>query len=65
MVPQKELSCLKKRGQLNIRKRRAFFCSDNLEPPPPLLLWQTYKGIKKVGGDLESERQPSKKFAEK
>ena len=32
MVPQKEL-CLKKRGQLNIRKRGALFCSENLEPP--------------------------------
>ena len=25
--------CLKKRGQLNIRKRCALFCSENLEPP--------------------------------
>ena len=34
MVPQKELLCLKKRGQLNIRKLRALFGSENLEPPP-------------------------------
>ena len=37
MVPQKELLCLKKRGQLNIRKRRSLFCSENLESPPLLL----------------------------
>ena len=35
MVPQKELSCLKKQGQLNIRKRCALFCSESLEPPAP------------------------------